>query len=257
MNLLQIWNRIQGRYRSTANSIFFNRPLKMCNKTPYITFTFDDFPSSALHIGGKILMQYKLRGTYYAALGLMGSMGPSGKIFMQDDIKYLLEQGHELGCHTFSHCQSSKTPVGEFENSIVKNKNTLNALIPGATFKSFSYPIDGPYPQTKRKVAKYFDCCRLGGQTYNVGTIDLNLLKAYFLERARNNVGLIKDIIDTNAKYRGWLILATHDVSVTPSPYGCTPSLFEIIVEYSMASGATILPINAALEAIRNGVIDN
>lgn len=252
MSFLQIWNRIQGRYRSTAQSIFFKRPLKMRNKDPYITFTFDDFPSSALHTGGKTLMRYGLRGTYYAALGLMGSTGPSGPIFLQEDIKHLIEQGHELGCHTFSHCQSSKTRAEEFEDSIVKNKNALDALIPGATFKSFSYPIDGPYPGTKRKVAKYFNCCRLGGQTYNVGTIDLNLLKAYFLEKTRDNPGLIKDVIDTNAKLRGWLILATHDISVTPSPYGCTPSLFEMIVEYSLNSGAIILPINTALEAIRN-----
>lgn len=38
---------------------------------PTVSFTFDDFPKSALSAGGAILKQHGPRGTYYAVMGLM------------------------------------------------------------------------------------------------------------------------------------------------------------------------------------------
>jgi len=250
MNLSQVWPRIKGRYQSTLAGLLFRRLLEMRNAVPHISFTFDDFPRSALHTGGDILMRSGLRATYYVSLGLMGSDAPPGRIFVLDDIKELLAQGHELGCHTFGHCHSWETGPKMFEEAILKNRRVLDELVPGATFRSFSYPISGPRPDTKRRAEKYFCCCRGGGQTFNLGTIDLNLLKAYFLEKTRGNLGLVKDIIDRNCSARGWLIFATHDINDTPTPYGCTPSFFEYIVKYSLDSGATILPVAKALDAI-------
>jgi len=251
MNFSKLWLKVLGRYQKIINRHFFIRPLKMYNTSPYISFTFDDFPCSALYTGGKILMKYGLRGTYYASLGLMGTVEPPGKIFLPEDITALLSDGHELGCHTFSHCRAFKTSLREFETSIIKNKQALAQLVPEVTFKSFSYPMDGPSFRTKSIIGKYFNCCRAGGQTYNEGTIDLNLLKAFFLEQGRNNPDAIKDLIDRNFKAQGWLIFATHDISDAPSPYGCTPSFFEEIVKYSVNSAARILPVSAALDSIR------
>jgi peptidoglycan/xylan/chitin deacetylase (PgdA/CDA1 family) len=223
----------------------------MHNSVPYISFTFDDFPRSALQVGGDILSQVGLQATYYASFGLMGTEAPSGKIFVFDDIKELLAQGHELGCHTFTHCDSFETNPKVFEDSIIKNGSALNELLPGAAFKSFSYPISGPRLDTKRRVRKYFCCSRGGGQTFNDGIADLNLLKAFFLEKSRDNPSFVKEVIDRNCRARGWLIFATHDVSETPTPYGCMPSFLEGIVKYSMDSGARILPVAKALDAIR------
>jgi peptidoglycan/xylan/chitin deacetylase (PgdA/CDA1 family) len=256
MNLSQGLSRIRGYYQSNLTRLLFRCPIEMHNSVPYISFTFDDFPRSALQVGGDILWQVGLRATYYASFGLMGTEAPPGKIFVFDDIKDLLAQGHELGCHTFAHCHSLETNPKVFEDSIIKNRSALNKLLPGAAFKSFSYPISGPRPDTKRRVGRYFGCCRGGGQTFNVGSTDLNLLKAYFLEKSRDNPSFVKEVIDRNCRARGWLIFATHDVSETPTPYGCTPSFFEDIVKYSMDSGARILPVAKALEAIRFNLRD-
>lgn len=250
MNLSQLLFRLQAHCHRAANSIFFRNTLKMHNSAPYISFTFDDFPRSALHTGGKILKRFGLRGTYYASFGLMGSKAPPGTIFFPEDITKLLAQGHELGSHTFSHCHSFNTSPKFFEDSIIKNNHALEELAPAATFRSFSYPIVGPRLKTKLITKKYFDCCRSGGQTYNAGTIDLNLLKSCFLEKNRDNPAIIKDIIDNNCKARGWLIFVTHDISETPSPFGCPPSFFEEIVKYAFDSGAKILPVAEALDAI-------
>ena len=243
-------SRIQSRYQRTVTSLVFRRTIKMSDRVPYISFTFDDFPSSALHVGGAILKQFGLRGTYYTSFGLMGTMAPTGRIFVAEDIKELLMQGHELGCHTFSHCHSWETKSIMFEESVVKNRNALGKLVPGAKFESLAYPISGPRLETKRRVARYFRCCRGGGQKLNVGTIDLNLLNAFFLEKSRDDPNSVKEMIKRNSQACGWLIFGTHDISETPTPFGCTPSFFEEIVRSSVESGAMILPVSDALNSI-------
>ena len=100
-------------------------------------------------------------------------------------------------------------------------------------------------------MAQRFQCCRGGGQKVNVGRADLNQLAAYFLEKSRDNIQKIKEIIDLNRTVRGWLILATHDISDNPSPYGCTPKCFQEVVQYAAGSGARILPVFKALETLR------
>src|SRR5262249_7190058 len=94
-------------------------------------------------------------------------------------------------------------------------------------------------------------CCRGGGQTFNVGTVDLNQLSAFFLEKSKNNVRAVKDLIDSTREARAWLILATHDVCQDSSPYGCVPEFFEEVVDYAANSGARILPVVTALEVLR------
>jgi hypothetical protein len=74
--------------------------------------------------------------------------------------------------------------------------------------------------------------------------IDLNLLKAYFLDwRNRGDLGAVRRLIEQNAMSSGWLIFATHDVAVSPSPYGCEPQYFEEVVRLSLRSGARVLPM--------------
>jgi peptidoglycan/xylan/chitin deacetylase (PgdA/CDA1 family) len=124
------WVRLRRHYRRKAGSLVFRRPFFIRTDRPLISFTFDDFPRSALLTGGAILNRYGRAGTYYASLGLVGKQTPSGQIFFPDDLQTLLEQGHELGCHTFSHCDSWETATKTFEDSIVENRAALNRLFP-------------------------------------------------------------------------------------------------------------------------------
>src|SRR5580692_2797537 len=241
MSSQNLWLRSQQYYRRRAASLLFRRPLLVRPERPLISFSFDDFPQSALLIGGAILNRFGLVGTYYASLGLLGRETPTGRMFDAGDLTMLLERGHELGCHTFSHCDSWDTGTVAFEKSIIENRAALNRLIPGTEFKSFSYPISLPRPQTKRNIADHFLCCRAGGQALNEGKADLNQLAAFFLEKSRDDIQAIKALIDHNREVRGWLIFATHDISDDPTPYGCTPGFFEEVVQYAVSSGARIL----------------
>jgi peptidoglycan/xylan/chitin deacetylase (PgdA/CDA1 family) len=203
-------------------------------------------------MGGRILQGFGLRGTYYASFGLMNTTTPSGQMFSVEDVKSLVDDGSELGCHTFDHCNSWRTEPTIFEGSIIRNRRALEKILPGVSFRTLSYPIAEPRPLIKRKVSRYFLCCRSGGPSPNLGTIDLNALGACFLEQNRNNPEALKDLIDRNCRERGWLIFVTHDISNSPTPYGCTPRLFEDIVGYAVSSGARILPVAQALMTLND-----
>jgi peptidoglycan/xylan/chitin deacetylase (PgdA/CDA1 family) len=219
MSFRNPWSRLQGYYQRKAASFLFRRPFLVRPQRPLISFTFDDFPRSALLAGGSILNGFGLAGTYYASLGLAGKETASGQIFFRDDLITLFEQGHELGCHTFSHCDSWEVEAATFEDSILQNRAALSELSPGAEFESFAYPISSPRPLTKAKAADYFLSCRGGGQTFNVGNVDLNQLSAYFLEKSREDFQAVKDLIDRNRQEYGWLIFATHDISNNHTPF--------------------------------------
>jgi peptidoglycan/xylan/chitin deacetylase (PgdA/CDA1 family) len=161
----------------------------------------------------------------------------------------VVAQGHELGCHTFDHCHAWDIHPKLFEDSILRNRQALSRLLPGASFPTLSYPLGIPRPQSKQKVEKYFLACRGCSQTLNSGVTDLNFLKAFFLEQRRSDAS-VKALIDRNCECNGWLIFATHDIAGNPSRFGCTPAFFKEIVRYAAASGANVLPVAAALKRI-------
>ncbi len=251
------WAPIRRYVKRNSGRVSFRRMQMVQTATPIISFTFDDFPRSALLNGGEILRRAGLAGTYYVALGLLGRDSPSGQLCLPDDLKMALDNGNELGCHTYSHYDSWQTYPQVFEHSIIENRNALKRMIQNVEFESFSFPLSSPRPANKRAAAKHFRCCRGGGQTINKGMSDLNQLSAYFLEKAKGNLQEVRDLIDRNREARGWAIFATHDVSQSPSPYGCTPEFFGEVVLYAMNSGARILPVIRALDAIHDSGISD
>lgn len=217
-----------------------------------ISFTFDDFPRSALREGGAILKRHGVRGTYYVSLSLMSRELPAGHGFDAGDIAQLLADGHELGCHTFSHCDSWETKPDRFEASLAANRRALERLFPQTAFKTFSYPISCPRPESKRRAAKYFACCRGGIEGFNLGLTDAGNLRAFFLEKQRGGLEAVKRLILENRGVGGWLIFATHDVGANPTALGCPTALFDEIVRCAAASGASVLPVASAWEAIHD-----
>jgi peptidoglycan/xylan/chitin deacetylase (PgdA/CDA1 family) len=250
LHISAVARRVKNRYYRTLAKRLGCRHYSLLLKEPLISFSFDDFPLSALAIGGTILKHYGVAGTYYACLGLMGSETPTGRIFAAPDLEKLLSCGHELGCHTFDHYDSWDTAPLEFEASILRNQRAISEQLPGTKFRCLSYPISCPRPETKRRVATYYECARGGGQTFNAGTMDLNYLKAFFIEQSRDNFAAIKQTIDGNARAKGWLIFATHDVCDQPTRFGCSPGFFEKVVDYAIQSKATILPVFRAWQVI-------
>jgi peptidoglycan/xylan/chitin deacetylase (PgdA/CDA1 family) len=251
MNRSAVLTRTAGAFQRRAARWLGRRVFAMPRGRALVSFTFDDFPRSALIHGGAILERLKVNGTYYAALGLAGEMSPSGEIFALDELRCLLDLGHELGCHTFGHRPAWETAPLEFEASVRRNAEALQRHVPGAQFRTLSYPISYPRPETKLRVGRHFCCCRGGGQTFNTGTVDLNYLSAFFLEQSAGDLDAVKRVIIANQVAGGWLILATHDVAATPTRFGCTPTFFAQVARFAVESGAEILPVGRAWDALQ------
>jgi len=220
------------------------RDFQLGGEVSYVSFTFDDYPRTALTEGGAILANHGVRGTYFVSLRLLGSASVSGRIASWDDLATTVNRGHELGCHTFDHVDGSVVPADQFARSIDTNRTVLEESGVPAQFDVFAYPLNGPSLSAKRVAGRRFVACRGGGQTFNHGRIDLNLLKAYFLDsRSRGRVEELERLIRMNAAEKGWLIFATHDVSESPSAYGCDIGLFDMVVQRAVRSGARIRPM--------------
>jgi len=220
----------------------------MHNSEPIISFTFDDFPRSALLIGGAILAERGWEGTFYTSFGLMGKVGRTGQIFSLADLAFL--DGHELGCHTFDHFDAWETVTPIFEESIKRNAAELQSHFPGQRFVTLAYPINPPRPATKRMCAQHFLACRAGGQECNSGMIDLNAMRGFFLEQSRDSFEEIERQIQLCLQRKAWLIFATHDVAEAPTPFGVTPVFFERVVQAVARTGARVLPVGKALACL-------
>lgn len=248
--MLNLIHRAERACQRRASRWLQRRPFTIRPGRGLISFTFDDFPRSALLTGGAILEEHGARGTYYTSLGLAGRTTECGEMFRIEELPALLEHGHELGCHTHGHCPAWETPPERFEAEIGRNAAALKQHIPNARFETLSYPISHPRPQTKHRAGKYFACCRGAGQTFNSGTIDLDNVSAFFLEQSVKAPEAIRQVIVKTQAAGGWLVLATHDICETPSRFGCTPSFFRDVVKFAASSGAEILPMAKALERL-------
>lgn len=250
--MIRSWEPFARYYRRKSAGIVFRKMRSIRLRQPLISFTFDDFPRSALVNGGDILRKFDLAGTYYTALGLMGKDSPSGPICELEDLRRALDEGHELGCHTFNHLDSWETAPQIYADSVKRNQDTLSGLLPEAEFESFAYPLSTPHPMIKRAVSSRFQCCRGGGQRANIGSMDLNQLSAFFLEKAQGDMEPVRKLVDHSRIAGGWIIFATHEVAERTSSYGCTPVFFNDVVRYCVESGARILPVVRALQAIQD-----
>lgn len=250
MSNASLWIRARNRSWRTSANLFSRKLLRLKGQEAIISFTFDDFPRSALHEGGEILKAQRCAGTYYASAGIIGSHQPTGEMFTAEDLGLLLEQGHELGCHTFGHDDARDTRADVFEASIVKNQEAMKALCPVAKLRTLGYPKSEPRLRTKRVAARYFACCKAGGQRPVPQNADLSYLPSFYIEQSRERPEAIREMIDRNREERGWLIFSTHDVSRTPTRFGVTPELFKDVVTYAIDSGAKIMTVVDAWQAL-------
>ena len=237
------WNRITAEH-------LFRRPISIELTKPIVSFTFDDFPHSAATAGAALLESYGAAATYYVSLGLAGMREAAGLMFAGEDVDRVLANGHELGCHTFHHLDAGDSDTEDFVDSVIANQRKLLERFPKVWFRSFSYPKSAPHPAIKKRMGARFESCRGGGQTFNDGVADLSMLKSFFLEQAHGDHGSVAKLVEENRQRAGWLIFSTHDVSNTPSPYGCTPEFLDSAVKAARQSGAAILTVSAALDQI-------
>lgn len=247
-------SKLKKYYTSLKNVLphirarFFARNIKRLSLSePVVTFTFDDFPETAVTNGVKILEQFNFRGTFYISLGLCGKETSVGKIVSKEQIALLIEKGHEIGCHTYSHVDAWVEPHCKFAESIDLNLKTLKSFFPHLNVTSFAYPKGSATPITKKMVGERFCTGRGIYSGINKNKTDFNLL--YACELYCNSVESEMfhryiQLIDLCVKENGWLIFLTHDVREKPGQFGCTPEVLNSLITYCINKGIAIKPVS-------------
>jgi peptidoglycan/xylan/chitin deacetylase (PgdA/CDA1 family) len=206
------------------------------------SFTFDDFPKSALTTGGAILERHGARGTFYAACGLAGMEGPLGPMFDAGDICAARHRGHEIACHTYSHRDCAAADVPAMQAEIRGNAVAMAAIAGVAAPASFSYPFGRVSAASRKILGRAFASCRGIQPGINQGVPDYAELRANKIYASQFSKEALCRLVDRSRAAGGWLIFYTHDVTEAPSAYGCTGGQLDAVVAYA-AARMPILPV--------------
>jgi len=232
-----------GLIRRKVVSSMCARRVPLGGRGPIVSFTFDDFPRSALTIGGAILKRYGARGTYYAAMGLMNGSNHLGDQFRHEDLDTLLRDGHELASHTFGHVSCRAVSSSSFAQEVDKGRKAIESLTGRPDFGNFAYPFGDITLNTKRLVGPGLASSRSIWGGLNAEEVDLNLLRANSLYGDGAMSEQVRELILENERQKSWLIFYSHDVSSTPSRYGCTPDLLDFAVSFAAQRRGTIATV--------------
>jgi peptidoglycan/xylan/chitin deacetylase (PgdA/CDA1 family) len=212
---------------------------------PVISLTFDDFPHSALDVGGSILESEGIAATYYASFGLAETDTPSGAVGRLEELAGCVDRGHEIACHTYEHLDCSAAPADEVARSLARNRQVAHKLgLP--PLRNFAYPFGRVSVVAKRTAMQSYTSARGIGWGVNRAHIDLAWLKSVPLY-SRDGPPDLAAYLDRLQSRSGWLILYTHDVSDHPSPFGCTPEKLRSVIRRAHEIGASILPVAAVV----------
>ena len=112
---------------------------------------------------------------------------------------------------------------------------------------SFAYPYGDISPRTKVLAGRHFPVGRGIRAGVNQGLIDLAELKAVPLELRSWSAAEVERWVGEAAANKGWIVFFSHDVSETPTPYGCTPAMLEHALGCVEAAGVEILTVKSGL----------
>ena len=166
---------------------FATKKLSMRNGVPLVSFTFDDAPASACGAGALLLEQHQARGTYYFSGAGCGRLGHCGRMASAEQVKSLFMNGHEVGCHTYTHTPVASVGRDALVAEIEQNRCFLQGIHGDLTVRNFAYPYGQLSLRTKLYLQSRFDSCRTLCPGVNVRAADLGALKSCTLGNASVN----------------------------------------------------------------------
>ncbi|WP_320198755.1 polysaccharide deacetylase family protein [Agrobacterium sp. rho-13.3] len=229
-------------------------PVSTLNVTcirPIVSFTFDDVPDTAHSAGAKILEDNGVRGTFYIAGGLLGKKEPDRDLISAEGCQLLSQSGHEIGCHTFAHKAVRTLSGEELRHDFDRNAEVLDSFDLSIGRRNFAYPYNQGSLRHRQAFAKRYTTARGGGDRINRGLVNRSYLWGMEIRQPESDALSLVRQIDAVVAQPGWLIFFAHDISRKPTPYGCTPDTFSVLVRYAVSKGCLVLPVRDALQHIQ------
>lgn len=223
------------------------RPVTLTFDRPILSVSFDDFPASAATDGARVLEAYRGRGTFYASAALADQEGPSGHGFAPDDLKRLAANGHEIGCHTYTHRDCARLSAYDALLDLARNRDALADMGHKAPLRALAYPYGETTIALKQALPPRYASARGILPGLNVGRVDLAQLRALPLFGA-GGFARAYQALERAAHEKAWLIVFTHDVSATPSPWGTHAAELGDFLAAARAADFALLPVSEALD---------
>lgn len=242
-----MWSEARARVSHRLATHLSVEPFRLLNETPMVSFTFDDIPKSAATTGARLLEDHDARGTFYISGGLVGTETSDWTAVDGQDIIDLHRNGHEIGCHTFSHARACDLDAEALAAEIAGNRSYLRTLDASIKLKNFAYPFGYGSFGRKGQLKQAFQSCRSIVPGVNSGTVDLQFLRAMPLIEHGIDRDEIERAYDQAQIHNGWLIFYTHDVANRPSAYGCSPDLMSHALEAAAKRNIPVLNMAEAL----------
>lgn len=250
---MRLLRRIARRVGVEASRRLFTKTIRAGLKQSIVSFSFDDFPHSAVTNGARILESLGVCGSFYASGSLCGTTVDGMRQFEAEDILRLAEAGHEIGCHTFSHRAVPCMTAEALFHDIDRNASFIEKHLPGYAMCTFAYPFGEVSPLSKRRLRRQFAACRSIYGGLNKSRVDLAYLKATSLSEERFDENTISRLVEQTVSSQAWLIFFCHEVDSPHSRFGCTPRFLEHAVTTALRAGAQVIPVKNAIGALRVG----
>jgi peptidoglycan/xylan/chitin deacetylase (PgdA/CDA1 family) len=158
------------------------------------TFTFDDNTPKHKEIGD-LLSRYNLKGSFFVNPGFSNFQE------YKELYKKLIEDGHEIGNHTFGHKNLVSSDSSEIEKQVSKGAIAINNEL-GIFPLSFVHPYNAAIDSVNKIVYKYHLFSRI------ISPYNLVKRKIYDVNPNWPEINEVKDVITLWKDY--WVIIAGH-----------------------------------------------
>ena len=216
------------------------------HNAPLVSFTFDDIPDSASNRGARMLEDFGARGTFYIATSLLGKKGENFTYVDQEGVRALHRRGHEIALHSHAHLWAHQHSPKSFKADLKTNYNQLKEIDATITPTNFAYPYGGISLPVKKSLKGAVTTARGIWNGINNGPFDSLNVRAIELCDERITEAELNCYLKKTRKFGGWLIFVSHDISENPSPFGCTPDLFNRALEGAADLGLTFSTMKEA-----------
>jgi peptidoglycan/xylan/chitin deacetylase (PgdA/CDA1 family) len=225
---------------------FASRPVRIRLEAPLVSLSFDDVPISAIENGLPLLVKHGVKATFYVSLGIQ----PSGAFISRDAIREVARDGHEIGCHTYTHYQLSRGSSAGLLADAARSRIALADAMDGRPPRSFSFPFGELSFASKRGLAAHYDSLRSSRDGVNSGLADLNCLRANSLGCASFARDRIDALLDHTSRSGGWLILYTHGICDTPGRWDLTPGMLAGLLSAVADRGLRFVTVAEAVRRV-------
>ncbi len=240
------WHRVE---RKLVRG-FRRKSVALRNEHGVVSFTFDDVPQSACREGRRILEDHDALGTFYVAGGLEGQVLLSGPIHTRVDLEALVEAGHEIGSHGYSHANYQDLSAEGIEKDIEDNNLYFTKLGFDVPPVNFAYPFGNVGFVAKSICSRHFTTARGVWTGVNIGVADLLQLKSMPLYNSAMVETDIDKLFEIAAQRKAWLIFVSHGVVDDPDPYSCSKRLLIYALDRALNVGLEILTVRNAIGRI-------